>query len=163
MLLNFNSLSKSRYDTTHNDFKKHTILLTEMKKDLDTVFQRIRVLKGKLGKMYPEAFTACGDVYNVLEEEDEDNEDEDGETPTPLSPPGHPLLAGQAHAHSVQDISHQPPPPLRRPTRGVSDPANRRSWPQGPSSSQPESSQPQTLLEQAQELINPIMEKHGKR
>ncbi len=90
MLLNFNALSRGRYETTQQDFKKHTVLLASMKKDLDAVFKRIRffdfvcsqtdsfstqrqlpsfwtqsakftmccfrIIKGKLGKQYPDAF-----------------------------------------------------------------------------------------------------------
>ena len=42
MLLNFNALSKGRYETTQQEFRKHTLLLSSMKKDLDAVFKRIR-------------------------------------------------------------------------------------------------------------------------
>ena len=42
MLLNFNILSKARFETTQHEFKKHTQLLAEMKMDLDQVFKRIR-------------------------------------------------------------------------------------------------------------------------
>ena len=56
MLLNFNTLSLARYEATVQDFHKHTALLTNMKKDLDSVFQRIRSLKDKLSKQHPHAF-----------------------------------------------------------------------------------------------------------
>lgn len=42
MLINFNLLSLSRYEATSQEFKKHTQVLYEMKKDLDNVFRRIR-------------------------------------------------------------------------------------------------------------------------
>ena len=44
MLLNFNALSKGRYETTQQEFRKHTLLLSSMKKDLDAVFKRIRYI-----------------------------------------------------------------------------------------------------------------------
>lgn len=56
MLLNFNALSLARYETTANEFQKHTVLLTGMKRDLDAVFQRIRALKTRLSKQHPAAF-----------------------------------------------------------------------------------------------------------
>lgn len=74
MLINFNLLSLSRYEATSQEFKKHTQVLYEMKKDLDSVFRRIRQLKQRLGSMYPEAFSVCSDVYNMLSEDEEDGE-----------------------------------------------------------------------------------------
>ncbi|CAG2240966.1 BORCS4 [Mytilus edulis] len=74
MLINFNLLSLSRFEATSQEFKKHTQVLYEMKKDLDSVFRRIRQLKQRLGSMYPEAFSVCSDVYNMLSEDEEDGE-----------------------------------------------------------------------------------------
>ncbi|XP_060080793.1 kxDL motif-containing protein 1-like [Ylistrum balloti] len=80
MLINFNMLSSTRFDATSQAFRSHTLLLYDMKKDLDAVFRRIRSLKQRLSKMYPEAFSACSDVYNVLEDGEEEfkqpNDDE---------------------------------------------------------------------------------------
>ena len=42
MLINFNILSGNRFANTSQEFKKHTTVIYEMKKDLDTVFKRIR-------------------------------------------------------------------------------------------------------------------------
>jgi len=42
MLLNFNRLSDARYDSTQADFRKHINLLHDMRKDLDSIFRRIR-------------------------------------------------------------------------------------------------------------------------
>ncbi|XP_033750259.1 kxDL motif-containing protein CG10681-like isoform X2 [Pecten maximus] len=63
MLINFNMLSSSRFDATSQAFRAHTLLLYDMKKDLDVVFRRIRTLKQRL---------TCSDVYNVLEDEEEE-------------------------------------------------------------------------------------------
>ncbi|CAE1272392.1 KXD1 [Acanthosepion pharaonis] len=74
MLINFNLLSSSRYEATCHKFKKDTLLLYEMKKDLDAVFKRIRNLKQRLSKIYPDAFSACSNVYlNVLETGENDD------------------------------------------------------------------------------------------
>uniref|UniRef100_A0A670Z439 KxDL motif-containing protein 1 n=1 Tax=Pseudonaja textilis TaxID=8673 RepID=A0A670Z439_PSETE len=58
MLLNFNNLSGVRMQQMNERFLHHTRTLVEMKKDLDSIFRRIRTLKGKLAKQYPEAFSS---------------------------------------------------------------------------------------------------------
>ncbi|CAH0384432.1 unnamed protein product [Bemisia tabaci] len=70
MLTNCNTLSVSRLKSAGAEFKKHTQLLTEIKKDLETIFKRIRILRGKLEKEYPEAYHAA--VNQNLKEEDEE-------------------------------------------------------------------------------------------
>lgn len=57
MLSNCNSLSATRFALAQKEFKKHTALLVDMKKDLDNVFKRIRTIKTKLSNQYPAAFT----------------------------------------------------------------------------------------------------------
>lgn len=59
MLVNCNALAAARIDYAHQEFKRHTQLLIDMKRDLDNVFRRIRKLKANLGKRYPDAFAAC--------------------------------------------------------------------------------------------------------
>ena len=44
MLLNFNRLSDARYESTQADFRKHIHLLHDMRKDLDNIFRRIRLV-----------------------------------------------------------------------------------------------------------------------
>ncbi|CAH1400404.1 unnamed protein product [Nezara viridula] len=58
MLTNCNNLCVTRLKTASADFKKHTTLLVEMRKDLDNIFKRIQVLKSKTSAQYPEAFAA---------------------------------------------------------------------------------------------------------
>lgn len=57
MLTNCNALSVNRLKSAGTEFKKHTQLLLEMKKDLDSIFKRIRVMTTKLASQYPEAFS----------------------------------------------------------------------------------------------------------
>ena len=45
MLLNVNSLSATRLERAQNDFKKHTAVVEDMKKDLDFVFRKIRTIR----------------------------------------------------------------------------------------------------------------------
>ncbi|KAK6179539.1 hypothetical protein SNE40_011871 [Patella caerulea] len=72
MLINFNMLSSSRFNVTADEFQKHTAMLYDMKKDLDSVFKRIRVLKQRLGKTYPEAFSVCSDICSLSERLDDE-------------------------------------------------------------------------------------------
>ncbi|PNF22034.1 KxDL motif-containing protein CG10681 [Cryptotermes secundus] len=71
MLTNCNALSVNRLKSAGAEFKKHTQLLLEMKKDLDTIFRRIRVMKTKLASQYPQAFSAVTEKGHNAEEEDE--------------------------------------------------------------------------------------------
>ncbi|XP_051893759.1 kxDL motif-containing protein 1 isoform X3 [Pristis pectinata] len=57
MLLNFNNLSSVRLNQMTERYLHHTRALVEMKKDLDSIFRRIRTLKDKLSKQHPEAFS----------------------------------------------------------------------------------------------------------
>lgn len=63
MLTNCNALSVNRLKSAGAEFKKHTQLLLEMKKDLDNIFKRIRVMKTKLASQYPLAFS--GKVFHL--------------------------------------------------------------------------------------------------
>lgn len=82
MLINFNGLSNVRLQQMNERFLLHTRTLVDMKKDLDSIFRRIRsvtihliqtptcttliidlscifrTLKGKIAKQYPEAFSS---------------------------------------------------------------------------------------------------------
>ncbi|KAJ8382722.1 hypothetical protein SKAU_G00035000 [Synaphobranchus kaupii] len=70
MLLNFNGLSNVRLQQMTEHFLLHTRTLLEMKKDLDSIFRRIRTLKGKLAKQYPDVFSSVHESP-VLEDDDE--------------------------------------------------------------------------------------------
>ncbi|KAM4888168.1 kxDL motif-containing protein 1 isoform 2-T3 [Thomomys bottae] len=71
MLLNFNSLSSARLQQMNERFLHHTRTLVEMKRDLDSIFRRIRALKGKLVRQHPEAFSHIPEA--PLLEDDEDD------------------------------------------------------------------------------------------
>ncbi|XP_030073906.1 kxDL motif-containing protein 1 isoform X1 [Microcaecilia unicolor] len=70
MLLNFNNLSNTRMQQMSERFLHHTRTLLEMKKDLDSIFRRIRTLKGKLAKQYPDAFNNIHESP-ILEDDDD--------------------------------------------------------------------------------------------
>ncbi|XP_072261142.1 kxDL motif-containing protein 1 [Pyxicephalus adspersus] len=72
MLLNFNSLSSTRLQQMSDRFMHHTRTLVEMKKDLDIIFRRIRMLKGKLSKQYPESFSNVHESPSLEDDDDFD-------------------------------------------------------------------------------------------
>eukprot|EP00092_Neocalanus_flemingeri_P037304 GFUD01040626.1.p1 GENE.GFUD01040626.1~~GFUD01040626.1.p1 ORF type:complete len:170 (+),score=65.93 GFUD01040626.1:125-634(+) len=73
MLTNVNSLSAVRLEKANNDFKKHTQNVLEMKKDLEHIFKRLRIIKQKLSKQMPEAYSAVvGEGSERRREEDDE-------------------------------------------------------------------------------------------
>ena len=73
MLTNVNSLSAVRLEKANNDFKKHTQNILEMKRDLDYIFKKLKIVKQKLNKQMPEAYSA------VMGKESERRREEDDE------------------------------------------------------------------------------------
>ncbi|KAK4884794.1 hypothetical protein RN001_001065 [Aquatica leii] len=71
MLTNCNALSASRLKAVAPEFKKHTQLLQDMKKDLDYIFKKIRAIKAKLTTQYPDAL-AEAQRSSLAEECEED-------------------------------------------------------------------------------------------
>ncbi|CAG4968927.1 unnamed protein product [Colias eurytheme] len=75
MLTNCNQLSASRLRAASLEFKKHTQLLLDMKKDLNFIFKKIRAIKTKLSTQYPDdyklAVAAAVANKKPLDEEDE--------------------------------------------------------------------------------------------
>lgn len=74
MLLNCNALSVNRLKIAGEDFRKHTKMLNEMKKDLDYIFKKVRIIKTKLSGQYPQAFedVTSQNRNSIAEEADED-------------------------------------------------------------------------------------------
>ncbi|GFY38991.1 kxDL motif-containing protein CG10681 [Trichonephila inaurata madagascariensis] len=72
MLVNCNALLASRHVGASKELKKHIAFLIELKKDLETIFRRIRFLKMKLSQQYGEAFHVAAN--SVLDEEEEQEE-----------------------------------------------------------------------------------------
>lgn len=71
MLTNVNSLSATRVEKAQMDFKKHTQVVVEMKKDLENIFKRIRAIKSKVASQHPEAFSTIQGREEEGEEDDE--------------------------------------------------------------------------------------------
>ncbi|KAH8301187.1 hypothetical protein KR018_006714 [Drosophila ironensis] len=72
MLLNCNALSQSRLKSASEDFKRHVKCLSEMKKDLDYIFRKVRVIKQKLQHQYPAICAEVQPQRSSLAEEAED-------------------------------------------------------------------------------------------
>ena len=73
MLSNVNSLSAVRLDRANKDFRKHTQNMLEMKRDLDTIFRRLKTIKQKMNRQMPEAYEAVlGGAKDVVKEEDDE-------------------------------------------------------------------------------------------
>ncbi|XP_062549847.1 kxDL motif-containing protein CG10681 isoform X1 [Armigeres subalbatus] len=75
MLLNCNALSQSRLKIASDDFKKHTKLLNEMKKDLDYIFKKVRNIKSKLSTQYPQPFAEAAAKNKPVSFDEEDEID----------------------------------------------------------------------------------------
>ncbi|CAB3229309.1 unnamed protein product [Arctia plantaginis] len=78
MLTNCNQLSASRLRAASAEFKKHTQLLFEMRKDLEFIFKKIRAIKTKLSTQYPEAYktAVAASIMNRRPIDDEDDEED---------------------------------------------------------------------------------------
>ncbi|XP_016959211.1 kxDL motif-containing protein CG10681 [Drosophila biarmipes] len=73
MLLNCNALSQSRLKSASEDFKRHVKCLNDMKKDLDYIFRKIRVIKQKLQLQFPAIYAEVQPQRSSLAEEAEDD------------------------------------------------------------------------------------------
>ncbi|KAH8300737.1 kxDL motif-containing protein CG10681 [Drosophila kikkawai] len=73
MLLNCNALSQSRLKSASEDFKRHVKCLNDMKKDLDYIFRKIRVIKQKLQQQFPAIYAEVQPQRSSLAEEAEDD------------------------------------------------------------------------------------------
>lgn len=59
MLVNCNALSQIHLLKATLEFKKHVQLLNEIKKDLENIFKRVKVMKAKTASQYPHQFEGC--------------------------------------------------------------------------------------------------------
>ncbi|VVC96858.1 kxDL motif-containing protein CG10681 [Leptidea sinapis] len=75
MLTNCNQLSASRFRAASTEFKKHTQLLLDMKKDLEYIFKKIRAIKTKLSTQYPEAYKIAIEAAAAKQKPSEDIEE----------------------------------------------------------------------------------------
>lgn len=76
-LSKLNSLSENSYELCAAEFRRYTQTLTGMKRDLDSVFRRIRLLKSRVASQYPEAYTEVQTALQAELEQKQSLEDED--------------------------------------------------------------------------------------
>jgi hypothetical protein len=74
----FNEVAQARLAESQVTFARHTQLLLDAKKDLQSVFRRIRTLKARLSERYPEAFATVQAGKTVVRgaQVDADEDDE---------------------------------------------------------------------------------------
>uniref|UniRef100_A0A0A9XEN2 KxDL motif-containing protein CG10681 n=1 Tax=Lygus hesperus TaxID=30085 RepID=A0A0A9XEN2_LYGHE len=94
MLINCNTLCVTRLKTASTEFRKHTQVLVEMKKDLDNIFKRIQTLKTRTKTQYPEAFAVasapqreeeCEEEANVASPQNNNKADNEDNKETPVT------------------------------------------------------------------------------
>jgi len=73
MLINCNALSSSRLQVATQEFRRYTMLLTEMRKDLQSISKRIKKLKTRLSAQYPHAFQVCSEPVVYLSDDEDPN------------------------------------------------------------------------------------------
>nr|CAG8468807.1 8268_t:CDS:2 [Entrophospora candida]CAG8475291.1 172_t:CDS:2 [Entrophospora candida] len=69
-LTNFNEFSQCKYDELFKRFEMHTKNIKEMKNDLDYIFKKIRLIKTKINKQYPNEFMLIKQKLPKSEEEE---------------------------------------------------------------------------------------------
>ncbi|KAK6628849.1 hypothetical protein RUM43_002665 [Polyplax serrata] len=77
MLTNCNALSSNRFKLASAEFKKHMNLILGMKKDLNYIFKKIKLIKERLAVSHPEAFAEANKASQstIVENEEEIKED----------------------------------------------------------------------------------------
>ncbi|XP_016978091.1 kxDL motif-containing protein CG10681 [Drosophila rhopaloa] len=108
MLLNCNALSQSRLKSASEDFKRHVKCLNDMKKDLDYIFRKIRVIKQKLQLQYPAIYAEVQPQRSSLAEEAEDDTEAQAKKATEIPAPaaGKPVLSTTATKKSAATIEY---------------------------------------------------------
>ena len=72
-LSSLNEFSEATFQNCAAEFRHHTKTLVDMKKQLDSIFRRIRHLKAKVSTLYPEAYATVLEKYahdKSIDEED---------------------------------------------------------------------------------------------
>ncbi|KAI7850421.1 hypothetical protein BDC45DRAFT_518269 [Circinella umbellata] len=67
----FNEFSKARYQNINKHFESHTIMLKEMKRDLDSVFAKLRKINIKLEQKYPDEMRQAREKHPAPEIEED--------------------------------------------------------------------------------------------
>lgn len=103
MLLNCNALSVNRLKIAGEDFRKHTKMLNEMKKDLDYIFKKVRVIKTKLNGQYPQAFEEVNSQNRNSIAEEADEASGNHQEPSTSSAVKQPIQTPK-HKHQTENV-----------------------------------------------------------
>lgn len=68
-----NDISERTFEQNVVDFRHHIKMLQDMKKQLDSIFRRIRSLKGRVALAYPQAYAAAIEKCSINSEDYEDS------------------------------------------------------------------------------------------
>eukprot|EP00038_Savillea_parva_P029695 m.72850 g.72850 ORF g.72850 m.72850 type:complete len:170 (-) comp8804_c0_seq2:90-599(-) len=82
----FNEVASARLQVAAANFARHTALMHEARRDLQSVFRRIRTLKARLTERYPEGFNAVQAGKTTTRPQPlsmDDNGDDDESASTP--------------------------------------------------------------------------------
>ena len=71
-LASLNEVSEATFQEHAPLFRQHVRKLQEMKKELDSIFRRIRTLKAKASVMYPEAYAAAQERASTRDDSEDD-------------------------------------------------------------------------------------------
>ena len=71
MLVNCNSLAQTRFDFVAKDLKSYRQQLGAMKKDLDQIYLKLKVIKQKVAKNYSESYTLAKNKQSIEECDEE--------------------------------------------------------------------------------------------
>ena len=69
-LASLNEVSEDTFQRSVADFRQKTKMLSDMKKQLDSIFRRIRHLKAQVAVNYPEAYAAAKAKYDTEIDDD---------------------------------------------------------------------------------------------
>ncbi|XP_033108869.1 kxDL motif-containing protein 1-like [Anneissia japonica] len=102
MLAKFNHLSMSQFEKVSTEVKGHTAMLHGMRKDIDSIFRRIRILKTKLATEYPEAFKLA--IEDIEPHEPQELTNRGQQVPVTSASPQQVLLDIDNHSND-EDVS----------------------------------------------------------
>lgn len=108
MLLNCNALSSGRLKAANDDFKAYGKVIIDMKKDLDYIFKKIRVIKGKVANQYPEAVKQMEQKKKNVFSEEADEDDESNGNQSNVDEPKKPKAHANGSSSTVDYVQMKP-------------------------------------------------------
>ena len=72
-LSSLNDISEKTFDQNVSELRQSIKMLQDMKKQLDSIFRRIRILKGRVAVVYPQAYAAALGAGGGIDNEDDED------------------------------------------------------------------------------------------